>query len=234
MQSEKVKKSAARPANSNVASFAHEINNPLAALVNLLHLVESETVTERGRHYLKLAKEEIQRVSELTHSALEQSKQTAVVDDINFPELVRSVLDLYSSRFESRHIEVSSRYCADGKLAGDSGALRRMISNLLLNAVDAMPQGGKLFTRVSTAHEWLGHRRDGLRVTVADNGCGIPHEYLSRVLEPFFTTKGRFGTGVGLTVVTDTVRKHHGFLRVRSCTTPGRSGTVFSVFLPLC
>ena len=233
MDSEKVRSRSATPSNGNVVSFAHEINNPLAALLNLLHLVESEaTLTQRGRRYLNLAEEEIQRISQLTHSALEHSKDTTVLKDINIPELVRSVLDVYASRFESKGIEVNSRYCDDGNLAGDAGLLRRMLSNLLLNAADATPNGGKIYARVSAAHEWMGEKRYGLRVTVADNGCGISGDCLPRVLEPFFTTKGKSGTGIGLSVVRDTVQKHRGVLRVRSCTTVGRSGSVFSVFLP--
>jgi signal transduction histidine kinase len=235
VDSEKVRSRAATPSNSNgsVVSFAHEINNPLAALLNLLHLVESEaTLTQRGRRYLKLAEGEIQRISQLTHSALEHSKDTVVLKDIDIPELVRSVLDLYASRFDSRGIEIYGRYCGNGNLAGDAGLLRRMLSNLLLNAADATPNGGKIYTRVSATHEWTGQKRHGLRVTVADNGCGIPGDCLPRVLEPFFTTKGKSGTGIGLSLVRDTVQKHRGVLRVRSCTTRGRSGTVFSVFLP--
>ncbi len=232
MDSEKVNNSSATPPNGNVVSFAHEINNPLAALLNILHLVESEALTERGQHYLKLAREEIRLISQLTHSALSQSKQTAVLEDTNLPDLMRSVLDVYSSRFESRGIEVKRRFCRNGNLACDPGALRRTFSNLLLNAADAMPNGGKVCTRVSVAQEWTGQKRHGLRVTIADNGCGIPRDYLPRVLEPFFTTKGKSGTGVGLSVVKATVQKHRGVLRVRSCTRFGRSGSVFSIFLP--
>ena len=129
MDSGKVRSRSATPSNGNVASFAHEISNPLAALLNLLHLVESEaTLTQRGRRYLNLAEEEIQRISQLTHSALEHSKDTTVSKDIDIPELVRSVLDVYASRFESKGIEVNSRYCDDGNLAGDAGLLRRMLS----------------------------------------------------------------------------------------------------------
>jgi signal transduction histidine kinase len=232
VDSEKVNNSSATPTNGNVVSFAHEINNPLAALLNILHLVESEALTERGQHYLKLAREEIQRISQLTHSALAQSKQMAVLEYTNLPDLMRSVLDVYASRFESRGIEVKTRFCRNGSLACDPGALRRTFSNLLLNAADAMPNGGKVSTRVSVAQEWTGQKRHGLRLTVADNGCGIPGDYLPRVLEPFFTTKGKSGTGVGLSVVRDTVQKHRGVLRVRSCTRSGRSGSVFSIFLP--
>ena len=107
-----------------------------------------------------------------------------------------------------------------------------MLSNLLLNAADATQAGGTVCARVCRAHEWSGKHRYGVRVTVADNGSGIPLENLPRVFEPFFTTKGTEGSGMGLSLVRDVVGRHDGLLRVRSTTRPGRSGTVFMVFLP--
>jgi signal transduction histidine kinase len=108
-----------------------------------------------------------------------------------------------------------------------------MLSNLLLNAAAATPAGGTLYARVSRAHEWSRKDRHGLRVTVADNGSGIAADNLSRIFEPFFSTKGSAGSGMGLSLVRDVVRRHDGLLRVRSSTQPGRSGTVFTVFLPV-
>jgi two-component system, chemotaxis family, CheB/CheR fusion protein len=107
-----------------------------------------------------------------------------------------------------------------------------MFSNLLLNAADAMPDGGKMQARISLAHEWSGRMRRGLRLTLADNGSGIAAKDLPRILDPFFSTKGAAGNGIGLSLVNNTVQKHHGVLHVRSSTRPGRSGTVFEVFLP--
>jgi two-component system CheB/CheR fusion protein len=96
-----------------------------------------------------------------------------------------------------------------------------------------MPNGGgKIHTKISKAHEWNGRQRLGLRVTFGDNGCGIATDDLQRILEPFFTTKGASGNGIGLSLVKDTVQKHDGVLRVRSSTKPGRSGSIFSIFLP--
>jgi signal transduction histidine kinase len=219
--------------NGSVASFAHEVNNPLAALLNLLHLVQSEAIlSPKGRQYLSLAEEEVRRISQLTHSALDHSKDNSVFQDTNVPELVHSVLDLYAARFESRGIAIDSRFRGHGNLLVDAGALRRMLSNLLLNAADSMPRGGRICTRLSETRERLGKKRHGLRLTVADTGCGIPRYNLPKVLEPFFTTKGSAGSGIGLSVVKETVERHCGVLRVRSSTEPGRSGTVFSVFLP--
>ena len=131
----------------------------------------------------------------------------------------------------SQGIRVEARYCSGEDLPVDPGSLRQVFSNLLLNAAHAMPKGGTMHVRVSRANEWTGLGRRGLRVTFADNGCGIAAKDLPRITEPFFTTKGTAGTGLGLALVKDTVEKHHGVLRVRSSTKSGRSGSVFAIFL---
>jgi len=107
-----------------------------------------------------------------------------------------------------------------------------MCANLLLNAADAMPSGGKIYARIAPAHEWKGDNKQGLRLTFADTGSGITRQNLGRIWDPFFTTKGSAGNGIGLSMVKNTVQKHHGVLRVRSSTKSGHSGTVFSIFLP--
>lgn len=215
------------------ASLAHEINNPLEALLNLLYLVEGEAIlSEKGRGYLKLAREEIKRISELTHLTLDRCHDTIRPQYANVPELLDTVVELYRSRIESRGIALKTRFCPNGNLAVYPQQLRQVFSNLLLNAADAVPDGGKIQARVSNAHEWTGQGRRGLRVTFADNGIGIPADRLRRIFQPFFTTKGTGGTGMGLSVVRDTVKQHGGVLRVRSTTRAGHSGSVFSIFLP--
>lgn len=216
-----------------VASLAHEINNPLDSLLNLLYLMESEAdLTGKGRHYLTLAREEVQRISEIAHSALHEFRDTAAPKDTNVPELLRSVLDLYKSRLESRDICIKTRFCSEGNLVVYAGPLRQIFTNLLLNAAEAVPRGGRLHARVSRAHERTGQQRDGLRVTFADNGGGIAADLLPKVGEPFFTTKGPAGNGLGLSLVKNVVQKHGGVLRVRSSTRPDHSGSVFTIFLP--
>lgn len=215
------------------ASFAHEINNPLDSLLNLLYLVETEaTLTEKGRDYLKLAEEEVQRVSQIAHAALDDFRERAGPKDENVPRLVGSVVDLYRSRLEAGGISLKTRYCVNGDLPVYAGPLRQVFSNLLLNAAAAMPQGGRLHARTTLVREWSGQQRHGLRITFADTGCGIPAENLAKIWEPFFTTKGSGGTGLGLSLVRDVVKRHGGSLRVRSSTKPGRSGSVFTMFLP--
>ena len=213
------------------ASLAHEINNPLDSLLNLLYLIEAEA-TPTGRHYLALAEEEVHRISQIAHGAMDRFRSPVGPQDTNVPRLLGSVVEFYMSRLDSQDIRVETRYCSGEDIPVDPGSLRQVFSNLLLNAAQAMLKGGTMQVRVSRAHEWMGLKRRGLRVTFADNGCGIAAENLPKITKPFFTTKGTAGTGLGLALVKDTVEKHHGVLRVRSSTKPGRSGSVFAIFLP--
>jgi signal transduction histidine kinase len=216
---------------NGISSLAHEINNPLEALHQLHYLIENEgTLTEKGRQYLSLAREEVERISQILHAAMEL-RDSGDPEDTDVPELLRSVLNFYQSRFDSQDISVNTRYRSGAHLSAYPHQLRQMCANLLLNAADAMPGGGKMYARIAPAHEWKDRRR-GLRLTFADTGSGIATKNLSRVWDPFFTTKGAAGNGIGLSLVKNTVQKHHGVLRVRSSTRAGHSGTVFSIFLP--
>jgi len=218
--------------NGIVSSLAHEINNPLEALHQLHYLIETEgTLMEKGRQYLALAREEVQRISHILHAAMEL-RDSGDPEDTDVPELLRSVLNFYKSRFASQDISVKTRYGAAAHFCAYPHQLRQMCANLLLNAADAMPGGGKMYARIVPAHEWKGGHRRGLRLTIADTGCGIAAKNLLRMWGPFFTTKGPAGNGIGLSLVKNTVQKHHGVLRVRSSTKAGHSGTVFSIFLP--
>jgi signal transduction histidine kinase len=160
------------------------------------------------------------------------SNDDGAAEDTDVPHLLRAVIEFYESRLHSRGISVATRFCPGGILAAYARPLRQAFSNLLLNAADAMPKGGRLQARVAEAQEWSGLRRQGLRVTFADNGAGIGSNNLQKIFDPFFTTKGSAGSGLGLALVKDVVQKHGGTLHVRSSTQVGRSGSVFSIFLP--
>lgn len=219
--------------DATAATLAHEINNPLTSLLNLLYMVEAESsLSEKALNFLNLAREEIRRISDIANGALSDLRGTIGPRETNVVKLLRSVVDFYESQMKVRGITIQARYCPDGDLSVYPGPLRQAFSNLLLNAADAMPQGGTMRARVSLAHEWTGQERHGLRVTFADNGRGIAAEDLPRIFELFFTTKGAAGTGLGLPLVKHTIAKHDGAVRVRSCTRKGRSGTVVTMFLP--
>jgi signal transduction histidine kinase len=215
------------------ASFAHEINNPLDVLLKYLYLIDREPgLSEAGRHYLDLAQDEARRMSLIAHRAIGDLQQRSSEEDTDVAAVLSSVIEFYRSRFTALGVSVKSKCCSGGHLRIYSVLLRQTFSNLLLNSLDALRAGGEIQTRVSTAREWSGENRDGLRVTFADNGCGIQPADLRNIFAPYFSTKGTSGNGIGLALVHHTVQKHRGTLRVRSSTREGRSGTVFSIFLP--
>ncbi|HET9181691.1 MAG TPA: HAMP domain-containing sensor histidine kinase [Candidatus Angelobacter sp.] len=223
------------PASQNrlAASLAHEINNPLDSLLSLLSLMEHEaTFTRKGHDYLIMAQQEVHRISQVAYSMLHDSQEMKIQSKTNVPQLLRSTVDFYLPRFAGKGISVNSRYCQEGELGVFPGPLRQVFSNLLLNAAAAMPRGGRIQVRVSPAREWRGQRRRGLRVTFADNGSGIRPDNLARISEPFFTTKGERGSGLGLALVREVVDRHRGALRIRSSTRRGHRGSIFSIFLP--
>jgi PAS domain S-box-containing protein len=211
------------------ASIAHEINNPLEAVVNLLYLARHDP--GHAGEYLTQAEQEVGRVAQLAQQTLgfvRDAKSPAMMDPA---VIMDEILQLYSHKLEARKIRVTRRYEAHGQVSGYSGELRQLLSNLLVNAVDAMSDGGALLVRVTNGRDWS-EGREGARITVADNGNGIPREHLRRIFEPFFTTKKDTGTGLGLWVSRGIVQKHGGSIRVRSRADGSATGTVFSIFLP--
>lgn len=232
MYSEAPRRSASDIRESRLAaSLAHEINNPLDSVLNFLYLMRKEAIlTEKGSHYLMLAEGEVHRVSQIAHAVLDRFRDSAPRQDTDVPRLINSAIDIYRPQLESQGVSVNTRYRCQGDFPVYSGLLRQVFSNLLLNAA-AMPQGGRLLVRASDSQEWSGQRRHGVRVTFADSGCGITPENLHDIFRPFFTTKVS-GSGLGLSVAKEVVQKHGGSLRVRSCTKSGRSGSVFTMFVP--
>ena len=211
------------------ASVAHEINNPLEAVLNLLYLARNDP--SQVETYLSMAEDEVNRVARLAQQTLGFVRDTNAPSRLNPAKIMDEILLLYSPKLESKRILVSRRYSTSCEIDGYSGELRQLLANLLVNAVDAMDSGGSLQVRVEAGREWSGGR-EGVRITVADNGSGIPSESLGRIFEPFYTTKKDTGTGLGLWVSRGIVQKHGGSIRVRSRVNGRRSGTVFSVFLP--
>jgi len=212
-------------------SVAHEIKNPLETIFNLLYIVETEpTLSDHARHCLSLAQEELRRIAQIAQDTLGNRRGDSLPVVANVGELLDGVLEFYEQRLDTSGISVCRRFRSTGNVPIYAGQLREVFSNLLLNAQAAMPKGGNLQARVSDTHEWSGHGKRGVRVTFADNGSGIPSNILPRIFEPFFTTKSD-GNGMGLSLAKDIVHKHHGWLRVRSTTKSGHSGTVFAIFL---
>ena len=212
------------------AAIAHEIRNPLEALINLVYLARRDAA---GRdEYLRLAEQEIGRLDSIAQQALGFARETTAPEQLNPAKLVDEVLQLYMRKLQQNNIRVEKHTEEGLAVLGFPGELRQLFSNLILNAMESMKDGGRLRIRVVRAHEWAGERREGVRVTVADTGSGISDAALPHIFEPFFTTKKETGTGLGLWLAYGIVQKHSGWMRVASRTIPGSSGTVFMVFLP--
>jgi signal transduction histidine kinase len=141
------------------------------------------------------------------------------------------LISFLGARARNKRVEIRPEIRQDPEIFAIAGEIRQLIANLLSNSFDAVDSGGLIRIRVSAAR-FKGQDSPGTRITIADSGHGIPPSVRSKLFEPFFTTKKDVGTGLGLWVCTNIVKRHHGSIRVKSSTAPGRSWTVFSVFLP--
>ncbi len=219
------------------ASIAHEINNPLESVTNLLYLLRTHQPMDTiALTFVATAQEELERVSEITQQMLRFHRQSTSPQPTNLADILESVLKLYQSRIHAANIAVVTRFGAQPIVFGFNGEIRQVFANLIGNALDAMSadtrsRGGRLLLSVrrgcgrTTEDLW----RPGIRVSVTDTGAGMSSETLRRVFEAFFTTKQATGTGLGLWVTEEIVRKHAGTIRVRS---RQGVGTTFTVFFP--
>jgi PAS domain S-box-containing protein len=212
------------------AAIAHEIRNPLEALTNLVYLARRDAA---GRdEYLRLAEQEIGRLDAIAQQALGFARETTAPENLDAGKLLEEVVQLYLRKLQQNHITIDRRTQEQIEILGFPGELRQLFSNLILNAMEAMKDGGKLRLRVVRIHERSGEKRLGVRITIADTGSGIQSTDLPHIFEPFYTTKRENGTGLGLWLAYGIVQKHTGWIRVASRSSPGASGTVFMVFLP--
>lgn len=214
------------------ASIAHEINNPLEAITNLIYLCSTSERMPDIQKYLAMAQQEMARVSAITTHTLRFYRQAAKPAPVKITEVLDSVLVLFGSRLNYARIAIKKSYKDVAPVLGLSGELRQLFANLIGNSLDAMRAGGTLTVRARPAKELRNGCRRGVRVVIADTGTGIGPEMKPRIFDAFFTTKGQTGTGLGLWISAEIIQKHSGRVRVKSRATPGKSGTVFSIFLP--
>jgi two-component system, NtrC family, sensor kinase len=215
------------------ASIAHEINNPLEAVTNLLYLLgEEQGLPESARGYLALAQRELGRVAQISRQTLNFSRETTGPVGTRIDNVLEEVLSLYSRRIAEKDLHIERQYDCLEQAMVYPGEMRQVFSNLIVNAVDASSSRGRLRIRIRSAHSWTDPGVRGIRATVGDNGTGIDPETQRRLGEPFFTTKGQRGTGLGLWVTRSIILRYGGEIHLRSSVAPGRHGTVFSVFLP--
>lgn len=209
-----------------IASIAHEINNPLESLNNLLHLLEAEPGLSQSAHEIvDSSKREVERLVNLSRQTLAPHREAKFPVITKVSELLDDVLATLQHRLDMAHIEIQRHYNSQGLATVFPSELRQVFMNLIANAADAMAETGTLSLTVETLPEGT------IAVRIADTGCGIPAESLETIFEPFFTTKGEKGTGIGLWVTRSIVDKVGGRIEVESSTT-GNTGTCFSVYLP--
>lgn len=214
------------------SSIAHEINNPLEAVTNLLYLARTSDNIRDIRDLLDSAEVELRRVGAIANQTLRFHKQATSPQAVTTEKLLADVLSIYQGRIANSGVAIYQRNRAMQPIRCFEGEIRQVISNLLSNGLDAMaPKGGALSLRTRLGTDWRSGKV-GIFITLADSGSGMSRETKAKLFNPFFTTKGMTGTGLGLWISKGIIDRHHGTLRVRSSQSAAHHGTVFSAFLP--
>ncbi len=213
-------------AGRHSAAIMHEINNPLEAIVNLAYLVKDGAENpDTVREYMTLLEEELANLIRIARQTLSFFKPLDTVQVVDFVPLAESALRLHGSRLSARKIQITKDLVGEAKVRAHAGEMLQVMSNVILNAIEALPMSGVLQVRV-----WKCPRE--VHVLIADNGHGIPATAVERIFEPFVTYKEN-GTGLGLSISRSILETHQGRIGVRSSVRPGRTGTVFRISLPL-
>jgi len=208
-----------------VAGLAHEIGTPMGVIQGHAELLESSVSDERGRWRLRTIREQIERISRIIQALLNTARPREPVRvPISVAPILENSLSFLAEKFRRRGVEVERHFAPAPEICGDAGKLQQLFLNLLLNAVDAMPQGGKILASLGTA-------QDGrLEVRIRDSGVGIPPDQISQIFQPFYTTKeAGHGSGLGLVVAREIVTDHGGEIEVAS---ESGKGTEFRISLP--
>ncbi len=214
------------------ASIAHEVNNPLESVTNLIFLARSTNNPESSRDYLDMADRELRRAAAITSHTLRFYKQSTNPVEVASEDLIDDVLAVHQGRIVNSKVRIEKRLLAPRPIFCFDGEMRQVLSNLIGNAVDAMhPPGGRLIIRSRESRNWKTGKR-GLMITVADTGHGMSAQSVARAFQAFYTTKGLGGTGLGLWVSKEIMDRHHGSLWLKSSQKEAHSGTVFQLFLP--
>lgn len=213
------------------ATIAHEINNPLEAIVNLWYLLsQDQSLSADSQELVKTLGAELSRVSHITKQTLQFYRDGKTPGPVDLAEPLNAAVSLFSRKATLAGTTIETHYRTSAAIFGFAGELRQVFANLIGNALEA--DATTITIRVSPGRDWEHHARPGVRVTFADNGSGIPADSVARLFEPFFTTKDEKGTGLGLWVSKGIVQKHEGWIRMRTSTRQARHGTTFELFLP--
>jgi signal transduction histidine kinase len=208
------------------ASIMHEINNPLEAISNLAYLIQKNADDpDKVRGYGRVLTEQLAAVVEIARRTLSFYRAPGTFEVIDLSILTAAALRVHKKKIRAKGIKVHhTPHNHPVKL--HAGEILQVISNLISNSVDALPDNGALHVRIrKSARE--------IHLMVADNGHGIPNTIFSKIWEPFYTTKNAGGTGLGLAISKAIIERHSGKIRIRSSVRPGRTGTAFRISLPL-
>ncbi len=212
------------------ASIAHELNNPLEAVTNLLYLCAHDPeLPAQSKEMLGMADRELRRLTHIASMSLKFYRQSSAPSQVSIEEILDRVLYLNESRIRSLALHVQREYAPGSSVICNAGEIQQVLANLVANAIDSMSSQGRLRLRIRTARIRREKETIGIAVTIADTGRGIDKPNRARIFEPFFTTKMEFGTGLGLWVVRNIIEKHQGSIRFSSA--QGK-GTVFRFVLP--
>jgi PAS domain S-box-containing protein len=211
------------------ATIAHEVNNPLEAVMNLLYLLRNKVTDDEGRGFLATAEDELGRVSHIAKQTLGYYREHAAASLASVSDIADHALTIYGPRCTAAGIDIRTSISASTKIVLRRGEMMQVISNLIANSIYAMPDGGTLSVSVCNASSG----GDGIVLTVEDDGVGIAAKDLPRVFEAFFTTRTTVGTGIGLFVAKQFVEGHGGRISIESNNEPEKHGTTVRVFLPL-
>ena len=211
------------------ATIAHEINNPLEAVMNLLYLLRERITDDDGRGFLATAEDELGRVSHIAKQTLGYYRENAAATLASVEDIAKNALAIYEPRCLSANIGVRRSISSSIKIVLRRGEMMQVISNLIANAIYAMPAGGTLSVSVCDAPS----AGDGIVLTVEDDGVGIAPKNLPKVFDAFFTTRTTIGTGIGLFIAKQFVEGHGGRIGIESSCESDKHGTTVRVFLPL-
>ena len=213
------------------AAVAHEINNPLESLMNLIYLARQNSSPEGKAHaFLLTAEQELERVSHIARQTMGFYQDSNAPTQVYLHDLIENVLTVYNAKMLSAGISVDTTFDDLQTVMVSKGEMLQVFSNLIVNAMDAMQEGGLLQI---TVRKLISPGGDGIQTVIRDSGIGIKPEHMDKIFEPFFTTKGQTGTGIGLWVARQLLEKRGAQISIASNTEKGNSGTTITVFVPL-